>query len=236
MKWLIIITAVLLSFDAAAQSERKFVRRGNRDFDTKKYPDAEIQYKKALEKSPSSVPAIFNLGNALYKQNHYDEAAKQYQELAGKESQTASTASEYYNLGNALYKSGKYKECIDAYKNTLRQSPGDLDAKHNLQLAMRKLQMQQQQQKNNQQKNNQKNDKNKKDNNKDQKKDQQNQDQDKDEAQKNQQEKRQDVNGQISQQDADRILQALENEEKKVLKRVQDKEKQNRKIPVDKNW
>ena len=65
--------------------------------------------------------------------------------------------SDYYNLGNALYKSGKYQECIDAYKNALRKMPGDMDAKHNLQLAMKKLEMQKQQQ-------NKENKQNKKDN------------------------------------------------------------------------
>jgi Ca-activated chloride channel homolog len=246
MKGFVFILCILFTIQATAQSERKFVRRGNREFDDKKYQEAEIQYRKALEKSPSSAPATFNLGNAQYRQKQFDAAAKSYAELAGKGTAPEYTPGEYYNLGNALYKSGKYKECIEAYKNALKKSPGDMDAKHNLQLAMRKLQQQQQQQEQQQNKNqqnkDQKNNKDQKGNNKDKQdnKNQQNKDQNKDQdnkqAENNRQNQKQNVNGQISQQDADRILQALENEEKNVLKRVQEQNKQRKSEPVDKNW
>jgi len=240
MKWVVVIILTVLTVNVFSQAERKFVRRGNRQFDDKKFQEAEIQYRKALEKSPGSAAADYNLGNALYRQNQFDAAAKRYNELSGKEKEGQLISSDYYNLGNALYKSGKYKECIDAYKNALRKTPGDMDAKHNLQLAMKKLEMEKQKNKENQQNKQDKQD-NKKDDNKDNKKDdkqQQNQnkeDQQSDEK-KGQQQDKQNMNGQISAQDAERILQALENEEKHVLKKVQEHQKQVRKVPVDKNW
>lgn len=241
MKWVVLIISALFTLNVFSQAERKFVRRGNRQYEDKKYQEAEIQYRKALEKSPGSTAAGYNLGNSLYKQKQFDAAAQRYKELSGKEKNNQTVNSDYYNLGNALYKSGKYKECIDAYKNALRKMPGDMDAKHNLQLAMKKLEMQEQQNKENQQ-NNQDNKKDNKDNKKqDEKKDsQQQQDQDNknqpsDEKQ-DQQQNKQNVSGQISPQDAERILQALENEEKNVLRKVQDEQKQVKKVPVEKNW
>jgi tetratricopeptide (TPR) repeat protein len=240
MKWVVLIISALFTLNVFSQAERKFVRRGNRQYEDKKYQEAEIQYRKALEKSPGSIAADYNLGNSLYKQKQFDAAAMRYKELSGKEKTNQTINSDYYNLGNALYKSGKYKESIDAYKNALRKMPGDMDAKHNLQLAMKKLEMQEQQNKENQQKkqdNKKDNQDNKKQDEKDnqQKKDQDNKNQPPDEK-KDQQQNKQNVSGQISAQDAERILQALENEEKNVLRKVQDEQKQVKKVPVEKNW
>jgi Ca-activated chloride channel homolog len=246
MKWIVLIILALLTLNVFSQSERKYVRRGNRLYEDKKFQEADIQYRKALEKSPGSPAASYNLGNALYKQNQFDAAVQRYKDLAGKQKDIQGKNSDYYNLGNALYKTGKYQESIDAYKNALRKMPEDMDAKHNLQLAMKKLEMQKQQKKQQDQQNkkdenkdNKDNkDKNKQDNKKDDNKQQNQQDkqQQSPEDKKDQQNNQQNVKGQISPKDAERILQALENEEKDVLKKVQDQQKQVRKVPVDKNW
>jgi Ca-activated chloride channel family protein len=241
MKWVVVIILALFTLNVFSQAERKFVRRGNRQYENKKYQEAEIQYRKALEKSPGSIAADYNLGNSLYRQKQFDAAAQRYKELSGKQKDDQIQNSDYYNLGNALYKSGKYQECVDAYKNALRKMPGDMDAKHNLQLAMKKLEMQKQQKNKEDKQNKQDNkedkkEKNKQDNKKD---DKQQQNQDKNQPpdeKKDPQQNKQDVNGQISSQDAERILQALENEEKDVLRKVQEQQKQVKKVPVDKNW
>jgi Ca-activated chloride channel homolog len=241
MKWIVLIICTLFTLNVFSQAERKFVRRGNRQYDDKKYQEAEIQYRKALEKSPGSAAADYNLGNSLYRQKQFDAAAQRYKELSGKSKDDLILNSDYYNLGNALYKSGKYQECIDAYKNALRKTPGDMDAKHNLQLAMKKLEMQKQQKNKENQQNKQdkkdNKDKNQKDNNKNdnQKQNQDNKNQPSDER-NDQQQGKQNVNGQISSADAERILQALENEEKDVLRKVQEQQKQVKKVPVEKNW
>jgi len=235
MKWILIGILTLASVEGYSQAERKFIRRGNRDYGDKKYQESEIQYRKALEKDPKSVPADYNLGNALYRQQQYDAAASRYTTLAENEKSNRELNRQFYNLGNALYQAGKYKESIEAYKNALRKTPGDLDAKHNLQLALRKLQ--EQDQKNSQDQNqDQKNrDQQQQDHQKnDQKQDQKNQQQQ--ENNQPQQSQNQNAKGQISPEDAERILQALENEEKDVLRKVQEQQKQVKKVPVDKNW
>ena len=237
MKWIVAIILVLFTVNAFSQAERKYVRRGNRLYEDKKFQEADIQYRKALEKSPGSAAADFNLGNTLYRQNQFDAAAQRYKELSGKQKDAGFKNSDYYNLGNALYKSGKYEECIDAYKNALRKRPEDMDAKHNLQLAMKKLEMQKQQKKKENQQNKKDNNQDKKDNKKEDKKQQDQDKQDKSpDDKKDQQKDQQNVKGQISPKDAERILQALENEEKNVLKKVQEQQKQQKNIPVDKNW
>jgi len=153
MKWLVIMILALSATDGYTQAERKFVRRGNREYDDKKFQEAEIQYRKALEKDPKSVAADYNLGNALYRQQQYDAAASRYTAMTEKQKSNTELNRDYYNLGNTMYKAGKFKESVEAYKNALRRIPGDMDAKHNLQLALKKLQEEQQQ--NNQDKNQQ---------------------------------------------------------------------------------
>lgn len=239
MKWIVMISLVLVTLDGFAQAERKFIRRGNRDYTEGKFQEAEIQYRKALEKDSKSVPADYNLGNALYKQKQYDAAASRYLSLAEKQKSNGEQDRQFYNLGNALYQAGKYKESAEAYKNALRKMPGDMDAKHNLQLALRKLQeqknRQQQDQKDQQQKQQDKKDQQQQQQNQQQKDQQQQQNENQQQDQK-QQADNQNVKGQISPQDAERILQALENEEKDVLKKVQEQQKRVKKAPVDKNW
>jgi Ca-activated chloride channel homolog len=248
MKWILIVILSFIAFNGFTQAERKFIRRGNREYEDKKYQEAEIQYRKAFEKNSGSVAADFNLGNALYKQKQYEAAASRYAGLAEKQKKSEELNRQYYNLGNALYKEGKFKECIDAYKNALRKYPGDMDAKHNLQLAMKKLQAENQ--KKNQEKQQQKDNKDNKQNNKqdnkqnnqqqqNQEKNNKQQDQEKNgqqEGKNNRQPEKQNASGKISPQDAERILQALENEEKNVLRKVQEQQKHGKKVPVDKNW
>jgi tetratricopeptide (TPR) repeat protein len=245
MRVITLIILAIITFDAYSQADRKYVRKGNRDYDDKQYQQAEIEYRKALEKNPESSRADYNLGNALYRQKQYEPAASKYANLAEKEKNKNELNRYYYNLGNARFEDKKYQESIEAYKNALKKNPGDMDAKHNLQLALRMLnaenkqknqdkqknkEQQQNQQQNQQQQNQQKNNDQKDQNKNEQQQGQKNNDQ----QQSGQQPKN--VRGQISPEDAERILQALENEEKNVLKKVQEKQRQVKKVPVDKNW
>src|SRR5690242_4977207 len=82
-----------------AQSERKFIREGNKSFDNKKYSDAEVAYKKSLSKNQKSYEGNFNLGDAYYKQGKYDEAAKQFELSQSQNKDKKSDAAAFHNLG-----------------------------------------------------------------------------------------------------------------------------------------
>ena len=81
-----IITCLLLlaAGMAAGQKypERRDIRSGNKFYGKAEYSEAEISYRKALEKQPDSYEANFNLADALYKQKRYDEAAGLNEQLA----------------------------------------------------------------------------------------------------------------------------------------------------------
>jgi Ca-activated chloride channel family protein len=238
---------VAVAVETYPQADRKFVREGNGDYKEGNYQQAEVDYRKALEKDPKSFRAGYNLGNALYRQKQFDAAADRYAGMAEMEKDKQKLSRCYYNMGNTMYKSRKYQESVEAYKNALRNSPGDMDAKHNLQLALRMLNNQKNQQnQNNQQQNKDRHEQKKKENQDKQNQDKQNKQQQDKQNQQQQQEQKdqnaqssnqpQNLKGQISPEDAKRILQALENEEKNVMKKVQDRKEHIQKVQVDKNW
>lgn len=129
---------------AMAESPADKNREGNRLFADSKYEEAEKAYLDAQAKSPGRPEILYNLGNALIKQGKYSQgirALRQSSDSGNKQIKTDSL----YNTGNALYTTGDYKGSADAFIESLKLNPEDKDAKHNLELALKKLQEQQQQ-------------------------------------------------------------------------------------------
>ncbi|MEK7249160.1 MAG: tetratricopeptide repeat protein, partial [Bacteroidota bacterium] len=113
MKRLLVIGHLSLVMSIApAQSVRSLVNGGNDLYAEKKFTDAEVNYRKALEKDITSVPGHYDLGNSLYKQNKYDKSTKSYQDAAQKSETRSAKAQAYFNLGNAQLKSQKYDEAV----------------------------------------------------------------------------------------------------------------------------
>lgn len=237
----IILFLLTVSCTVFAQNERKFIRNGNKLFmeavrdtsiiDTVKYSNAETEYRKALNKKPTDLKWNYNLADAMYKQQRFDEAAGKFEELGEKLETPEEKARAYHNLGNSHLMQQKLDESIESYKKALRQNPSDIETKYNLAYAqmLKKQQEQQQQQNQNQDQNkdqnkdqNQDNQDNQDQQNKDQqnKQDQQNQNQDQKEQNKDQQQQQQPQQNKISKQDAEQLLQALQNDERDIQDKV----------------
>ena len=177
------LTAALLVLSSAvalAQTDRKEVRAGNRQFKKGNWQKAEIEYRKAQVKDSLSFAANYNLAGALYKENNFDEAGKSLEKLKDVAPASEHAADYFYNLGNIAVQKKDWKAAVDAYKRSLLQNPDDLDAKENYAYAKQMLKNEEQQgggggndQQNNQdqQQNQNNNDQDKKQNN-DQNKDQ----------------------------------------------------------------
>ncbi len=220
-----------------AQNENKHIRSGNDMFAEENYKDAEVDYMKALEKNPESVKGQYNLGDALYKLENYEDATKLFESAAGKELDDKTKAEVFYNLGNSYLKAQKLPEAIDSYKNSLRLNPDDMDAKYNLQYA---LNMQQQQQQQQDQQQDQENKEDKEDQEQEQKDQEQNQEQqqnqDQQEQEQQQQNQQQAQPQQISKQDAERMLEALKNDENKTLEKVRLQQVPAKAKKTEKDW
>jgi Ca-activated chloride channel family protein len=198
---ILIFIALLINNSLFAQDPQKLLRSGNKAYYAGKFKEAEIDYRKSFEKNKEYYKGMFNLGNALYKQNNYSESANIYDLLTQNNAIDNTTKSKvFHNLGNSKLQEKKYEESINAYKNALKLNPKDQETKYNLAYAQKKLQQQQQQQ-----------DKENKDNkqNKDQQQQQQ-ENQDKKDEQKQQQQQK----NEISKEDAEKMLNALNNQEK----------------------
>jgi Ca-activated chloride channel homolog len=234
--WLILFLAGLFC-TVDGQDEKKFIRQGNGKYKDNKFAEAEVSYRRAIDKNRLSKDAGFNLGDALYKQNKYEEAGKEFLDnssaLADKNKKSASL----YNLGNSLLNNKKIEESIEAYKNSLKLNPDNKEAKYNLAYAQDMLKQQQQQQKQDQKNKENNNNDQKNDPNKDQKKDQ-NKDQNKNQGNKqdqNQNDKQQ-QQPKISKEDAQRLLNALANDEKNIQEKVKLAKAAKEKVRTRINW
>ena len=144
LRLLLVLLTTHYSLLTTAQEERSLTREGNKYFDKQKYADAEASYKKALEKKDSFPEAIFNLGDAMYKQARYEDAAKQFDRAVKLLKDTALKARSYHNMGNCSMEKQEYEEAIKSYKQALRLNPSDRDTKYNLAYANAKLKDKQQ--------------------------------------------------------------------------------------------
>jgi tetratricopeptide (TPR) repeat protein len=224
------------------QADRKFIRQGNREYEKDKFSESEISYRRAIDKNKISGDAVFNSGDALYKQKKYEDAGKQFIESHKMNEEKDKRSESMYNLGNSLLMSNKLQESIEAYKNSLKLKPENLEAKYNLAYAQDQLRKQQEQQKQQQQQ--QQQNKDNKNQNKDQEKkeeenkkqDQKQQDQEKQDN--NQQQKQQDQQQQqsISKEDAERLLNAIANDEKNVQEKVKLAKAAKARVKTLKNW
>jgi Mg-chelatase subunit ChlI len=142
-------------------------------------------------------------------------------------------------MGNSLLMANKVKESIDAYKGSLKLNPRNTEAKYNLAYAqdlLQKQQQQQQQQQKDQNKNNQDKNKDKQQQNKDQKDSQDKKDQNQDKKDQQQQQQQQQQDQGISKEDAQRVLDALANDEKNVQEKVRLAKAAKEKVRTIKNW
>ena len=156
---LLLMVAVLLQCGevfAQAHPERRFIRSGNKGYERQDYDAAEERYRTALEREPNSYEAAFNLSDALYRQQKYDEAAQMLGKLSDRGDLTAAQrAKVMHNLGNIRFAQQQLQEAADCYKESLRARPDDLETKYNLAYVQQLLKDQQQNQDQNQQNQNQ---------------------------------------------------------------------------------
>lgn len=235
------------------------IRQGNKLFLSNKYAEAEIAYRKALEKDPASKEANYNLGTAQYQQQKFEDAIQSFKKATvDYKGDKLKQAAGYHNLGNAYFMYKKNEEAIRAYKDALKLNPADMDTKYNLVLAMKEKQKQDQQQQQNKQNQSQQ-DKDKKDKdskgegNKDQQDKGKGNEDDKQKGNNKGDEKPGDNKddgdgndnggkepkerrGQMSKEQAEKLLEALQNEEKKTQEKMQRLKGKPKPVKVEKDW
>jgi len=128
----------------SAQTERKMTRKGNSQYETGNFVDAEINYKKALEKNKNLLEAQFNLGDALVKQERYDEALESFDNVSSLTNDKELKAKALHNIGNVLLSQQNLEGALESYKESLRVDPKDEETRYNYAFVKKQIQQQEQ--------------------------------------------------------------------------------------------
>ena len=219
------VALLLVAITASAQTDRQYIREGNKQFRVGQYDKAEVSYRKAVEKNPKNPQAAYNLGNALMAQKKDSSAVQQFEQATRIETNPLRKAAAYHNMGVICQTHKMYGEAIEAYKNALRLNPNDDETRYNLVLCKKQKQKQDQNQQQNQNnKDDQKKDNQKKDDQKDQNKDK------KDDKQQQQQKP------QMSKDNAEQLLNAAIQNEKMTQDKMKKQQQKPQRRNVLKNW
>ena len=223
-----VLLLLMAATSTQAQTDRQLVRQGNKQFRKGNAADAEVSYRKAVEKNGRNPQANYNLGNALMLQRKDSLAIVQLDKAAKLETNPLRRAQAYHNMGVMCQQHQMFDRAIEAYKEALRNNPADDQTRYNLELCKRQ-QKQQQQDQNQQNKDN-------KDNQDKDKQDQQKQDQQKKDEQKQNQQQQQQDKQQMSKENAEQLLNAAMQDEKQTQERMKKAQQQPQRRRLEKNW
>lgn len=250
MKSLFIYSLLFLSFAIYAQEKDKNLPKANEEFAAKNFIDAEADYRISQSKAPKNAITTYNLGNAIYRQNQASEAKFSYIKAVEKSKTRTEKHQAFHNLGNTFMKEKEYTKAVEAYKNALRNNPEDEETRYNYALAKKML-------KENPPKKDDKKDKNKKDDKKDKKDDKKDKKDDKKDGDKDKNEDKKDGDkdkkpdkgkddkqegqpqpkpGGISKERLQNLMDAVNNEEKKVQDKVNAQKVKGKPVKTEKDW
>ncbi len=227
----------------AYQDAAELLEKGKKNEALGAYERALKFYRDAEIEKPESPEVSYNIGNVNYQREKYEDALEKYYRALSVD-EPENQAATYYNMGNALYRAGKYPEAIQTYQKCLDINPDDEDAKYNLEFVRKKMkemldreaqrQQNQQQQQEQQEQQEQKSQEQEQNQQPEEKQQQEAQPQDQQEKQEQQQEQMQSKEG-MTEEDAERILNALKDDEKDMLKK-QKRAPQSRGRSGGKDW
>jgi len=254
-----LLFATLIPAQSWAQTPGALIRSGNEKYESGAFGDASEFYYRSIDTEKNNPKAWFNLGDAQYEQQAYDQAESSFKRAIDLTEDPQLKSRAQHNLGNIYFNQQDYARALDAYKNSLKNDPTSEATRQNYALTKRLLQEQQNQenQENQDQQENQQDQNQEQEEQKDQEdhgEDSKNQEQqsqedgsEQDSQQKNDpgdeskepgkdEEQPQPKPGEMSREAAERLLKALENQERKV----QDKLKEERMLAQpktrEKDW
>lgn len=147
------VAAVLILFMFGTGFAIGELERGNRYYRSGHYAEAVKEYEKALTNGGDSPEIRYNLGTAYLQLGKYEDAERHLR-LALREMKPEVRQRAFYNLGNRYLENARkgggdeqattqmLEGALEAYKQSLRLQPGDMDAKWNLELALREKEKQ----------------------------------------------------------------------------------------------
>jgi Ca-activated chloride channel family protein len=141
---------------AAAILALAFLAMGRADspyelYEDGRYREALLAWRSADRRADATPEDAYNRGNAAYRLGEFREAAASYAVAARTAGARSRVAAAWYNAGNARYRLAQQAErsglprapsyweaAVSAYREALLRDPDDREAKHNLELALRR--------------------------------------------------------------------------------------------------
>jgi tetratricopeptide (TPR) repeat protein len=244
MKNYILYILLPFSFAVSAQEKDKTLPKANDEYSEKKFVEAEANYRISNSKFPKRTVAPFNLGNSIYKQNQIAEAKFAYAKAIENIKTRPQKHKVFHNLGNVFMKEKNYTAAVEAYKNALRNNPSDEETRYNYALAKKKLKENppKNDKKKDKKDDKKKDDKDKKDDKSDkEKEDDKGKDKPADKGDKKDEKPQDDgkpkpMPGGISKQRLENLLDAVNNEEKKIQDKVNAQKVKGKPVQTEKDW
>ena len=94
-------------------------------------------YTQAQVENPDSRELHYNIGNVQYRQEDLDKAIEGYGAALGGSPEISKLA--HFNIGNVHYQRQAWEEAVKSFSEVLRLDPDDIEARQNLELALRML-------------------------------------------------------------------------------------------------
>ena len=208
-----------------SQTDRDYVRRGNRYMRDSIYDKAQVEYQKAIERDNTNPISHYNLGNALLYQNKAEDAMKEYDTATRLEKDKKRLSQIYHNMGVVLQAAKQFDKAVACYRKSLRLDPTNNETRYNYALSLYQLK------KNKDNQDNQ--DQQKDDQGKDEKEEKQQQQQQKQEKKDEQQQQQQQ---QMSRENAEQMLNAAMQDEKATQEKIQRSQQQHQQKRLQKQW
>lgn len=212
--------ALFVPGTAMAEDAASANRKGVEAYNQGNFDESVEHFTDAIVRDPESDQIRFNRGTAMSASGNREEAVSELSRAAADTDDPSLAAGAYYNAGNTLLQSGELDGAIDQYKKAVKLDQTSQDIRHNFEMAVRMRDQQQQQQQNQDDQQNQDQDEQQQD-------DQQQNDQQQQQSQQEQQQGDQEqvenppddshMDMPMSREEAERILDAIENEEREAL-------------------
>ena len=228
------VLTTFVIFCSAQYEDKLELNKGVKSYENGDYKKAEQHFVNSFDKNPHYSAAIYNAGNAAYLDGNFEGAREYYNQYINTIEDNNEKAEALHNIGNSYLKNYKEKqdgkslaESINYFKDALRNNPKDEDTRYNLSYALSQLKKQQQQNKDKDQQDKKQEGKDQQDKEQEgkdqQDKEQEGKDQqDKEQEGKDQQDKNQEQEkkGEMSQKQIEKNLDAINNDEQKILRKV----------------
>ena len=248
------------------KESKEFLSEANYEMENDNFFLAEAAYREAIATNPEEDTGKYNLGIAYYDKEMNDVAMSRFKQAAAVADTKSDKHKVFHNLGNTFMNEKLYKEAVESYKNALRNNPKDEETRYNYALAKELLEeqekngggddnkenqenqedKQEEEKKENQDNENnkkdkedgdQKNEQNKGEEEQDKKEGNENEDKGKPEEPKDKKQQQQSTEpGKLSPQQVKNLLEAMNNEEKKVQEKINAKKQKGTKVKPEKDW